>query len=163
MIYKYTSFNSPFCGIILVGSKAGISYVHLQTGEETKTFNIDTSWHKDDEFFTNEKKQFDNYFNGSLISFDIKLDISATPFQKKVWSALQKIPYGKICTYGDIARKIGNIKAARAVGMANNRNPVPIIIPCHRVIGANGKLTGFSSGITIKRKLIELEAINSYK
>ena len=163
MTHKYTSFNCPFCSIILVGSNAGISHVHLQTGEGAKNFIIDTLWQKDDNFFYHEKKQFDNYFEGSSARLDIKLNIAATPFQKKVWSTLQTIPYGQVYTYGDIARKIGNSKAARAVGMANNKNPVPIIIPCHRVIGTNGKLTGFSSGVTIKKKLLELEAANRYK
>jgi len=102
-------------------------------------------------------KQLEEYFRGDRKKFDFPLVLHGTEFQKKAWEALQKIPYGHTCSYGEIAAIIGNPKASRAVGMANNRNPIPIIIPCHRVIGHNGKLTGYAGGLELKQKLLELE------
>lgn len=97
------------------------------------------------------------YFAGSRQYFDLPLSPQGTDFQQKVWQALQDIPYGAVCSYQDIARAIGNEKACRAVGGANNRNPIAIIIPCHRVIGANGNLVGYGCGLHLKRKLLDLE------
>ncbi len=102
--------------------------------------------------------QLDSYFCGNLTRFDLPLDLVGTEFQVKVWRALCRIPYGATCAYGQIARALGQPGAARAVGLANNRNPVPIIVPCHRVIGADGSLTGYGGGLPRKRKLLELEA-----
>lgn len=102
-------------------------------------------------------KQLEEYFEGKRDFFDLPLEPNGTEFQKKVWKALIEIPYGETRSYGEIAKVIGNEKAARAVGMANNKNPIPIIIPCHRVIGANGKLVGYAGGLDIKEKLLELE------
>lgn len=101
--------------------------------------------------------QLEEYFKGERQTFDIKLSAQGTVFQKKVWEELQKIPYGKTTTYKDIAQNIGNKNASRAVGMANNKNPIAIIIPCHRVIGSNGNLTGYAGGINIKKYLLDLE------
>jgi methylated-DNA-[protein]-cysteine S-methyltransferase len=103
------------------------------------------------------------YFAGQRLEFDVAVNLTGTPFQQQVWQALQQIPYGDIASYGDIARLVGNPKAARAVGMANNRNPVPIIVPCHRVIGKNGDLTGYAGGVEIKQQLLHLEKITSAK
>jgi methylated-DNA-[protein]-cysteine S-methyltransferase len=102
-------------------------------------------------------KQLEEYFEGKRKSFDLPLNLEGTEFQKKVWNALKEIPYGETRSYGEIAKVIGNEKAARAVGMANNRNPISIIIPCHRVIGASGKLVGYGGGLHIKEKLLEVE------
>lgn len=102
-------------------------------------------------------KQLEEYFEGKRDFFDLPLEPKGTEFQKNVWKALIEIPYGETRSYGEIAKVIGNEKAARAVGMANNKNPIPIIIPCHRVIGANGKLVGYAGGLDIKEKLLELE------
>ena len=93
--------------------------------------------------------------------FDIPIKVNGTQFQKEVWETLLKIEYGKRVSYGEIAKKIGNPKSARAVGMANNKNPIMIIVPCHRVVGADGSIVGYAGGIDIKRKLIELERNNS--
>lgn len=101
--------------------------------------------------------QLEEYFNGKRKEFDLPLKPSGTAFQLKDWAALQKIPYGKTCSYKDIAIAIGNEKACRAVGMANHNNPISIVIPCHRVIGANGSLTGYGGGLHIKKYLLELE------
>jgi methylated-DNA-[protein]-cysteine S-methyltransferase len=102
-------------------------------------------------------KQLDEYFDGTRKAFDLPIEPEGTEFQKKVWKALIEIPYGETKSYGQIAKIIGNDKAARAVGMANNKNPIAIIIPCHRVIGANGKLVGYAGGLELKEKLLELE------
>jgi len=101
--------------------------------------------------------QLREYFDGKRKTFDLPLAPRGTEFQLTVWKALQAIPYGKTCSYGQLADKIGNPKACRAVGMANNRNPITIIIPCHRVIGSNGNLTGYAGGLDLKDKLIMLE------
>lgn len=102
-------------------------------------------------------EQLNEYFTGKRKEFDLPLDPSGTPFQKKVWAALQQIPYGETRTYKQIAQAVGNDKASRAVGMANNKNPIAIVIPCHRVIGANGSLVGYAGGLHIKESLLELE------
>jgi len=101
--------------------------------------------------------QLDEYFNGKRKVFDLPLKLYGTDFQIDVWKALQNIPFGETRSYGEIARVIGKPKASRAVGMANNRNPIVIIVPCHRVIGHDGSLTGFGGGIELKRRLLELE------
>ena len=103
------------------------------------------------------EKQLIEYFEGTRKTFDVPLNPKGTNFMKKVWTVLQEIPYGEVQTYGQIAKKIGNPKAARAVGKANHNNPIPIIIPCHRVIGANVKLVGYALGLEIKKFLLEWE------
>jgi len=103
--------------------------------------------------------QFEEYFNGKRKTFNLPLIMHGTVFQKKVWKALQNIPYGKTVSYGEIAAKIGNPKACRAVGLANNRNPISIIVPCHRVIGSNGSLTGYGGGLELKQQLLDLEKL----
>jgi len=102
-------------------------------------------------------RQLKSYFAGELKEFSLPLAPEGTAFMKQVWAALCEIPYGKTASYKDIAEKIGRPKAARAVGLANNRNPIPIIIPCHRVIGADGSLVGYGGGLDIKKRLLELE------
>ncbi|OOM43349.1 methylated-DNA--protein-cysteine methyltransferase, constitutive [Clostridium beijerinckii] len=102
-------------------------------------------------------KQLEEFFEGERNCFDLPLAPKGTEFQRKVWSALQEIPFGETRSYGEIAKIVGNEKAARAVGLANNKNPIPIIIPCHRVIGANGKLVGYAGGLNIKEKLLKIE------
>lgn len=103
-----------------------------------------------------------DYFNGNLKKFTVPLFFNSTPFNQKVWQELLKIPYGKTCSYSDIAARIGHPKACRAVGLANNRNPIPIIVPCHRVVGKNGSLTGYAYGLDIKSQLLKLEADNVF-
>ena len=107
------------------------------------------------------QKQLNEYFEGRRKIFNLPLNPAGTEFQHKVWSALKEIPYGEIRTYKQIAEQIGNPSACRAVGMANNKNPIMIVVPCHRVIGSNGALTGYASGIDIKEKLLDLEKLNS--
>ena len=107
------------------------------------------------------EKQLEEYFKGKRKTFDVPLNPKGPNFMKKVWTALQNIPYGEVKTYQQIAEEVENPKAARAVGMANHRNPIPIIIPCHRVIGSNGKLVGYALGMDIKKFLLDWEKENN--
>ncbi|VFQ43146.1 methylated-DNA--[protein]-cysteine S-methyltransferase [Desulfoluna butyratoxydans] len=153
----YTQFQAPFCDVILAGDDQGISHLHLCTGEGKRVFEISSEWVRNDAFFEDAVGQVREYMEGKRDHFDLKLNPSGTEFQKKVWQELTAIPFGELRTYGDIASNLGNEKACRAVGMANSKNPIPLIVPCHRVVGAGGKLTGFAHGLAIKEKLIRLE------
>jgi methylated-DNA-[protein]-cysteine S-methyltransferase len=102
-------------------------------------------------------RQLDYYLSGQVIHFEVALDLQGTPFQLLTWEALRAIPYGKTCSYGQIARAIGRPKASRAIGQANHNNPIPIVVPCHRVIGSRGDLVGYGSGLPLKEKLLALE------
>ena len=117
-----------------------------------------TDWRRDTAPFRHLREQLAAYFHGELRHFELPLAPHGTAFQQSVWSALRDIPYGQTCSYGDIAQVIGNPKGVRAVGLANGRNPLPIIVPCHRVIGADGSMTVFGGGIDSKRFLLDLEA-----
>ena len=114
-------------------------------------------WREDRAPLRETIRQLKAYFAGDLEDFDLPLAPMGTPFQQSVWKRLCDIPYGKTISYGELARRVGNPKASRAVGLANGSNPIPIIIPCHRVIGSNGKLTGYGGGLPIKEKLLSLE------
>ncbi len=114
-------------------------------------------WVEDNTIFPDAVSQLVQYFEGRLKQFDLDLQPQGTDFQRRVWQALLTVPYGATVTYGEIAEQIHNPKAFRAVGLANRCNPIPIIIPCHRVIGKNGKLTGFAGGLDIKQALLDLE------
>ncbi|MDF2882572.1 MAG: methylated-DNA--protein-cysteine methyltransferase [Clostridiaceae bacterium] len=118
---------------------------------------------KETDLLKEAAQQLKEYFLGIRKNFDLPLMPEGTEFQQTVWNALQQIPYGKTFTYGEIAKKIGNPKACRAVGMANNKNPIAIIIPCHRVIGANGKLVGYAGGLEVKAHLLSMEKSNTEK
>lgn len=126
--------------------------VSLKIVKTTTNNGIDTA------FIEGIKLQLDEYFSGKLQIFDIKINPEGTEFQKLVWNQLQKIPYGKTKSYSEIARTIGNPNAQRAVGSACNKNPIMLIIPCHRVISKNGNISGFAYGNTVKQKLLEIEA-----
>jgi len=132
--------NGAVCNIFFVNSKIPKDFEKLETPL------IKTTANQLDEFFKKKRKVF-----------DLPLILHGTEFQKKVWEVLQKIPYGETYSYKKTAETVGNPKASRAVGLANNRNPIPIIIPCHRVIGSNGKLTGYAGGLELKQMLLELE------
>ncbi|MCM1251055.1 MAG: methylated-DNA--[protein]-cysteine S-methyltransferase, partial [Alistipes sp.] len=106
-------------------------------------------------------QELQEYFDGVRRSFDLPLAPAGTPFQQQVWSALLEIPYGETRTYGEIAARIGRPKACRAVGMANNRNPIAIFVPCHRVVGASGALVGYAAGLSVKEFLLRLEEMNN--
>ena len=132
--------------------KAAICGVFFDTGSTPNGYEK-----KETPLIKKAAQQFDEYFDGKRKSFNLPLSLSGTEFQMKVWNALQNIPYGETISYGELAAIIGNPKASRAVGMANNRNPIPIIVPCHRVIGHDGSLTGYAGGLELKRLLLELE------
>lgn len=122
--------------------------------------NINSKVLKKDTVIEMACKELDEYFKGQRKEFSFPMLPEGTEFQKKVWKALLEIPYGEKRTYKDIAIKIGNEKACRAVGLANNKNPLPIVVPCHRVIGSSGKLVGYAGGLDIKEKLLEIEKEN---
>lgn len=153
----YDIYASPFCDIILVWTEKWLQKLHLDTWEWKKEIEIDESWKKDSQPFEQVKKQLDEYFSGERKSFDVKLDLEGTDYQKQVWGQLQKIPYWEVWSYKQVACELGKPKASRAVWMANAKNPIPLIIPCHRVIWANGKLTGFAHGLRIKEQLLSHE------
>ncbi len=106
-------------------------------------------------------QELDEYFSGKRKTFDLPLKLNGTEFQQKIWKELIKIPYGKTISYKELAKRAGNEKACRAAGMANNKNKIMIVIPCHRVVGSNGDLTGYAGGLKVKKQLLDLEAENS--
>ncbi|KMT21027.1 methylated-DNA--[protein]-cysteine S-methyltransferase [Clostridium cylindrosporum] len=133
----------------------GVGITHIYFGEVIpKDINL-----VETPLLKKASEQLKEYFDGKRKTFDLPLIPQGTDFQQSVWRSLQEIPYGKTCTYKEVAICVGNEKASRAVGMANNRNPIPIFIPCHRVIGASGKLVGYAGGIGIKEKLLEIESV----
>lgn len=153
----YTRFMTPLCEIILAGSEDGLSHLHMQTGEGRRVFEVPSEWVRDDGFFKVVKAQVEDYLAGKRKSFDVKLNPQGTDFQRQVWAELRNIPCGETRSYKQVAEALGNAKASRAVGAANGKNPIPLIIPCHRVIAADGSLAGFAHGTRIKKKLLELE------
>ena len=153
MIYTY--INTPLGELFVAKDSQGLRKVKYSKQIDKET--IPSDWKQDNEGFQEERRQFQEYFKGERNYFDLKIAPEGTTFQKNVLHALQKIPYGQTRSYGQIAQEIGNPKAARAVGLANNRNPISIIIPCHRVIGSSGELTGYAGGLDIKERLLNLE------
>lgn len=151
----YDIIESLVCPILLSGDEKGLKHVIFLKGE--RQVEIPDDWVENKELFREATRQLEAYFSGKLESFDLKLAPEGTEFQKSVWKALCKIPYGETRTYKDIAASVGKPKAYRAVGLANNRNPIAIIVPCHRVIKSNGKLTGYASGLDVKAFLLKLE------
>lgn len=150
----YRTMDSPV-GLITLAGRDG-RLMHLRMVDQTYEPSRD-GWERDDTAFVDAVEQLTAYFAGERTEFDLKLDMVGTQFQRRVWDALQTIPYGETCSYGEIARQIGSPAASRAVGLANGHNPIGIIVPCHRVIGANGSLTGYGGGLDRKRALLELE------
>jgi methylated-DNA-[protein]-cysteine S-methyltransferase len=152
---RYATMDSPVGRLVFVGDGEAITHLHME--DHTEPPNVEDSWTEDRRAFRDPIDQMNAYFGGDLIEFDLTLNASGTPFQKSVWDALVKIPFGQTASYIEIARNIGAPKASRAVGMANSRNPIGIIVPCHRVIGASGKLVGYAGGLDRKRTLLDHE------
>ncbi len=146
-------YNSPIGNIQLKGTETHITDISFVKESPNHT-EENINW----ELGNNTSQQLNEYFARKRKQFDLDLQSHGTPFQQVVWKALQEIPFGETRTYGEIAASIGNPKAARAVGLANNKNPIPILIPCHRVIGANGQLTGYAGGLKRKEYLLTLES-----
>lgn len=147
----YTHSPSPLGTLLLVGTETHL--VRLELNKVTPA----PEWVRADERFATERAQLGAYFAGELTLFDLPLAPAGTSFQQRVWRALTEIPYGQTWSYGQLAQRIGAPGAARAVGLANGRNPLPIIVPCHRVIGSTGALTGYGGGIERKRWLLAHE------
>jgi methylated-DNA-[protein]-cysteine S-methyltransferase len=148
----YTSYHSPLGEITLTANNDGLTALAFCQGKSP--INILPLWQEDDNKFIEVKKQLDQYFSGQRKTFELALAPEGTPFQQKVWQALTQIKSGETKTYAWLAKRIKNEKAVRAVGSANGANPIALIIPCHRVIGSNGKLTGYAGGLALKAKLL---------
>ncbi len=157
----FDMFDTGYIGVLtLVGDEAGLR--HIEFEEKKHPIAISDAWQKNTKFFAPVKAQLRAYFKRDLKQFDLALAPVGTPFQLKVWQALRDIPYGELVSYKAIAEAIGQPKAVRAVGGANGKNPIPIIVPCHRVIGSDGALTGFGGGLETKQRLIDLEREQNY-
>ncbi|WP_415881732.1 methylated-DNA--[protein]-cysteine S-methyltransferase [Neptuniibacter sp. QD34_54] len=143
--------NTALGSLLIKANNSAITSIHFLQDNETVPELLGNA-------LTNQcVSELSEYFAGKRVRFDVPLAPNGTKFQQSVWNALNDIPYGKTCSYGEVAKKIGKPKAARAIGMANNRNPIPIIIPCHRVLGSNGNLTGYAGGLENKSYLLNLE------
>ena len=156
----YTRFNTEFCEIILAGDESGLKHLHLNTGKGKRKFTIDEKWAANADFFSETVRQIEEYFRGKRRIFSIKLNPEGSDYQKKIWKEVMKVSFGETAAYGEIAERTGNKKSARAVGSANSKNPIPLIIPCHRITGAKGDLTGYAHGLELKKKLLDFEAEN---
>ena len=152
---------SPLGPLLLTATQRGLSGLFMEG--HSAVFRHQPEGASDATPFCGIVGQIEAYFAGSRKVFDLALDLIGSPFQKQVWLELQKIPYGSTLSYGELARRIGNPQASRAVGLANGRNPISIVIPCHRVIGSDGSLTGYGGGLSNKRMLLELEGYGGTK
>lgn len=141
------AFAGPAGPLTLVERDGALAELHFGTDDGTEASPL----------LLRARTELEEYFAGRRREFDLPLAPHGTPFQQRVWQALRAIPYGSTCTYGELASAVGNPRASRAVGMANHRNPLPILIPCHRVIGASGALTGYAGGLEWKRRLLAIE------
>ena len=152
----YCDMNSPLGTLRLIGDGSVLTGILMEGEKHPPAGSADARF--DEAPFQSAREQLAAYFAGELREFDLPIEAAGTPFQRRVWRALLDIPYGDTESYGGLARRIGNPNACRAVGLANGRNPIPIIVPCHRVIGSDGSLTGYGGGIERKRWLLAHEA-----
>lgn len=153
---RWTRLNSPIGSLLLVGSDSGLSRIEFATAKRVSTPS--DNWIEDASAFNDVTSQLNAWFAGELRVFEFALNAEGTDFQCAVWNALRTIPFGETRSYADIALQIGRPTASRAVGAANGANPLPIVVPCHRVIGTNGTLTGFAGGVDTKRWLLDHES-----
>jgi methylated-DNA-[protein]-cysteine S-methyltransferase len=153
----YTITDTPVGPMVLTADNGALTGLQLPDGGHHRP--VDAQWERvdDDPVLKAAATQLEEYFAGRRTSFDVPLDLQGTAFQRAVWDALRDIAYGTTASYGEIAAQVGQPGAARAVGMANHRNPVAVIVPCHRVIGADGSLTGYGGGLSCKEFLLSLE------
>ncbi|WP_298444400.1 methylated-DNA--[protein]-cysteine S-methyltransferase [uncultured Ferrimonas sp.] len=151
----YSEIDSPMGTVLIVGSEQGLHAVSFQQGSQPLAIAAD--WQRDDQALCAARTQLQQYFAGQRQQFELALAPVGTEFQRQVWQALCQIPYGTTASYGQIASAIGKPKAVRALGAANGKNPIAVVIPCHRVIGANGSLTGYAGGLELKQQLLQLE------
>lgn len=152
---SYTTAASPLGPLLLAWCTDGLTHINFQEGEAPITITPDWKRATADPF--GAAVQLDEYFAGERQAFDLPLRPTGTAFQQQVWEVLSTIPYGQAISYGALALRIGQPQAGRAVGAANSRNPLPIVVPCHRVVGADGTLTGFRGGLHLKEFLLNLE------
>jgi len=152
----YTTWESPVGTLLLAGDAEALRLVSFEGSKHSAPPRQE--WKESKMQFAEVIRQLQAYFRGELKEFDVPLAMEGTEFQLRVWNALREIPYGETITYAQLAERIGNPKAVRAVGLANGSNPIPIIVPCHRVIGTDGSLTGFGGGLSTKKILLELES-----
>lgn len=155
----YCYLDTPIGELLLAGENDALSMIGFPKGSMRR--DPESDWIYNEKPLAIARQQLQEYFAGDRKDFDLPLRLDGTEFQVKVLNALQKIPYGETVSYGEIAKRIGKPKAVRAVGAANGRNPIPIVVPCHRVIGSGGDLTGFGGGLDTKEALLRLEAENS--
>lgn len=155
----YCFYHSPV-GVLLIGGASGYLDFVSFTESSDRPVSLDQEWVEDSAPFKVVFDELERYFAKELTSFSVAYRLQGSAFQTSVWKELAKIPYGELRSYGDIAKALGQPGASRAVGLANNANPLPLIIPCHRVIGANGKLVGFGGGMNTKIQLLEHEGID---
>jgi methylated-DNA-[protein]-cysteine S-methyltransferase len=153
----WTMIDSPLGPLLLTADDRGISGV-IMDADIDEQIEPSAGWTENAARFEEARRQLGEYFAGQRTEFDLPLSPTGTAFQREVWAALQTIPYGQVRSYGEIAAQIGRPGASRAVGLANGRNPIAVIVPCHRVIGASGALTGYGGGLHRKRLLLDLEA-----
>jgi methylated-DNA-[protein]-cysteine S-methyltransferase len=159
----FTRVSSPVGELVLAASGAALTGVYFNPSRHGPPPTEGAGCVEDDGrglaggVLARAGQQLGEYFAGTRTTFDIPLDAPGTAFQRRVWDALRAIPYGTTLSYGELARRLGDVRATRAVGAANGKNPIPIIVPCHRVVGANGALTGFGGGLDRKRWLLEHE------
>ena len=153
----YSRHDSPAGPLVLIVSEKGLAGVEFDRGKFPPSKSKDIVWQQSSEKTQSYLDELREYFDGKRREFTFPLDLRGTPFQVQCWRALLNIPYGETRSYADIARVVGKPQAFRAVGMANNRNPIAIVVPCHRVIASDGTLCGYGGGLDIKRKLLELE------
>jgi methylated-DNA-[protein]-cysteine S-methyltransferase len=152
---SYSIVQSPVGELLIAGDEDGLKLINFQDGPHPK--DPDPHWKNDRRLVFEVIQQLEQYFSGKLTRFSLRIAPEGTPFQQEVWKALREIPYGQTVSYGDIAKRIGQPKASRAVGAANGRNPLSIVVPCHRVIGGTGDLVGYGGGLEIKKALLVLE------
>jgi methylated-DNA-[protein]-cysteine S-methyltransferase len=151
----YDYLETPIGALLLAADEHGLRYVEFPRADQGT--RIDAHWQRSRAHLVDVIEQLEAYFAGELHAFDLALAAEGTGFRKTVWDELVRIPYGETISYGELARRIGDPSASRAVGAANGANPLPVIVPCHRVIGANGKLTGFGGGLPTKQWLLQHE------
>jgi methylated-DNA-[protein]-cysteine S-methyltransferase len=154
MTLRYRTVDSPIGPLLIAGDERGLHYLLLGRGHSVSPR---PEWEPDTGELDEVVQQVTAYFQGHLRAFDVPVCPEGTPFQRSVWRQLQEIPYGETISYAELARRIGNPKAVRAVGLANGANPISIVIPCHRVIGSNGALVGYGGGLQTKEALLALE------
>ncbi|MFL9878570.1 methylated-DNA--[protein]-cysteine S-methyltransferase [Herbaspirillum rhizosphaerae] len=161
MSYVYKTMESPVGQLTLVGRGEKLAAILWEDDKPTRVKLGELTLKPESAVLLETERQLNEYFAGKRKHFDVELDFTGTDFQKRVWAALLTIPFGETRSYGDIARELGDIKAVRAVGAANGKNPISIIAPCHRVIGASGELTGFAGGLKAKELLLTLEGAHA--